>query len=199
MTTGSSSNTGPTHKLVEAGVTLLIALFGVIVIIGSVKAGINWGAEGPRAGFFPFYIGIFIVASSAINLWNGLREDNDELFAEWGQLRQVLSVVIPTAIYVGAMPFTGLYVASIDLHRMVHAMARQIPLADRPGGGVRHAHRHLLHFRALVSGPASEGADRRVARSLTSTHSQDSDYRDGRTRQSCFTALRSRCSRSTSW
>ena len=91
MTTGSSSNAGPTHKLVEAGVTLLIALFGVIVIVGSLKAGINWGAEGPRAGFFPFYIGIFIVASSAINLWNGLHEDNDGLFAEWGQLRQVMS------------------------------------------------------------------------------------------------------------
>jgi putative tricarboxylic transport membrane protein len=113
MTTGSSSKAGPTHKVVEAGITLLIALFGVIVIIGSIKAGINWGAEGPRAGFFPFYIGIFIVVSSAINLWNGLREDNDELFAEWGQLRQVMSVVVPTAIYVGAMPFTGLYLASI--------------------------------------------------------------------------------------
>jgi putative tricarboxylic transport membrane protein len=113
MTTGSSSKPGPAHKLVEAGITLLITLFGVIVIVGSVKAGINWGAEGPRAGFFPFYIGIFIVVASAINLWNGLREDNDELFAEWGQLRQVMSVVIPTAIYVGAMPFTGLYVASI--------------------------------------------------------------------------------------
>jgi putative tricarboxylic transport membrane protein len=112
MSTGSSSNTGPTHKLVEAGVTLSIALFGVIVIIGSVKAGINWGAEGPRAGFFPFYIGIFILVSSAINLWHGLREDNDGLFAEWGQLRQVLSVVVPTAIYVSAIPFIGLYVAS---------------------------------------------------------------------------------------
>ncbi|KRR16935.1 tripartite tricarboxylate transporter TctB family protein [Bradyrhizobium retamae] len=112
MTTGSSSNTGPTHKLVEAGVTLLIALFGVIVIAGSLKAGINWGPEGPRAGFFPFYIGLFIIASSGINLWNGLREDNDGLFAEWGQLRQVLSVVIPTGIYVGSMPFIGLYVAS---------------------------------------------------------------------------------------
>jgi len=111
MTTGSS-NAGPTHRLVEAGVTLLIALFGVIVIAGSLKAGINWGAEGPRAGFFPFYIGIFIVVSSAINLWNGLREGDDGLFAEWGQLRQVMSVVVPTAIYVGAMPFTGLYVAS---------------------------------------------------------------------------------------
>ena len=113
MTTGSSSNAGPAHKLVEAGVTLLIALFGAIVIAGSMKAGINWGAEGPRAGFFPFYIGVFIVVSSAINLWNGLHEGDDGLFAEWGQLRQVMSVVVPTAIYVGVMPFTGLYLASM--------------------------------------------------------------------------------------
>ena len=39
----------------------------------------------------------------------------DGLFAEWGQLRQVLSVVIPTAIYVSAIPFIGLYVASVVL------------------------------------------------------------------------------------
>ena len=107
------SGSGPTHKTLELGTALLIGVFGLIVIFGSLKAGINWGAEGPRAGFFPFYIGIFIVASSAINLWNGLHEDNDGLFAEWGQLRQVMSVVVPTAIYVGAMPFTGLYLASI--------------------------------------------------------------------------------------
>jgi hypothetical protein len=113
MTTGNSSKTGPTHKVVEAGITLLITLFGVVVIVGSVKAGINWGAEGPRAGFFPFYVGLAIVAASAINLRNGLREDDNSLFAEWGQLRQVLSVVLPTAIYVGAMPFTGLYLASM--------------------------------------------------------------------------------------
>src|SRR5258708_4399508 len=113
MTTNSPVAAGPTHQAVEAGVTLLIALFGAIVIVGSVKAGINWRAEGPRAGFFPFYIGIFIVAASAINLWNGWHDRSKGLFAEWGQLRQVMSVVVPTAIYVGAMPFTGLYVASI--------------------------------------------------------------------------------------
>ena len=112
MTT-NNPGAGPLHKTVEAGVTVAIALFGVIVIIGSMKAGINWGAEGPRAGFFPFYVGILIVAASAINLWNGLRERDKGLFAEWGQLRQVMSVVIPTAIYVGAMPFTGLYIASM--------------------------------------------------------------------------------------
>lgn len=112
MTT-NSPGAGPLHKTVEVGVTLAIALFGVIVILGSVKAGINWGAEGPRAGFFPFYVGIAIVASSAVNLWNVLQAPDKGLFAEWGQLRQVLSVVAPTAIYVGVMPFTGLYLASM--------------------------------------------------------------------------------------
>ncbi|MGJ4972332.1 MULTISPECIES: tripartite tricarboxylate transporter TctB family protein [unclassified Bradyrhizobium] len=104
---------GPSHKAVEAGVTLAIALFGIIVIIGSVKAGINWGAEGPRAGFFPFYVGLLIVAASAMNVRNTLREDDGRVFAEWGQLRQVMSVVVPTAIYVGALPFIGLYLASM--------------------------------------------------------------------------------------
>ena len=106
------TNAGPPHKAVEAGVTLLIAVFGAIVIYGSIKAGIGWGAEGPRAGFFPFYVGLFIVMSSAVNLWTALRDTDEPLFAEWGQLRQVSSVIIPTAIYVGTMPFIGLYVAS---------------------------------------------------------------------------------------
>ncbi len=48
MTTNSSHAAGPRHKVVEAGIAVLIALFGVVVIIGSLKAGINWGAEGPR-------------------------------------------------------------------------------------------------------------------------------------------------------
>ncbi len=113
MTARRSDAAGPTHKTMETGMALLIAAFGIIVIIGSVKAGISWGAEGPRAGFFPFYIGISIVAASAINLWSALRDHDDRLFAEWGQLRQVMSVVVPTAIYVGSMPFVGLYVASI--------------------------------------------------------------------------------------
>jgi putative tricarboxylic transport membrane protein len=112
MVAKTSRREGPSHKAVEAGVTLAIGLFGLVVVIGSIQAGINWGAEGPRAGFFPFYVGLFIIVATAFNLWNGLREEKDGLFAEWGQLRQVLSVVIPTAIYVASMPFIGLYVAS---------------------------------------------------------------------------------------
>jgi hypothetical protein len=87
----------------------------VIVIIGSIQAGIDWGAEGPRAGFFPFYLGVIIVISSAINLRNEIRGGRPGLFAEWSQLRQVMRVVIPTTLYVGTMPYIGLYVGSTVL------------------------------------------------------------------------------------
>jgi putative tricarboxylic transport membrane protein len=113
MTTQQSHTTGPTHKAVEASVTAVIGLFGAVVVYGSIKAGINWGAEGPKAGFFPFYIGLFIIISSLINLFNTLREEDGPLFAEWGQLKQVFSVIIPTGIYVAALPFIGLYIASM--------------------------------------------------------------------------------------
>ena len=112
MTERSGSASGPAHKTLEIGMALLIGAFGLVVIFGSLKAGINWGAEGPRAGFFPFYVGATIVGASAINLWGAQRDGDGRLFAEWGQLRQVLSVVIPTAIYVASMPFIGLYVSS---------------------------------------------------------------------------------------
>lgn len=112
MTERSGSATGPAHKTLEMGMALLIGAFGLVVIFGSMKAGINWGAEGPRAGFFPFYVGATIVVASGINLWHAQRDDDGRLFAEWGQLRQVMSVVIPTGIYVGSIPFIGLYVAS---------------------------------------------------------------------------------------
>jgi putative tricarboxylic transport membrane protein len=107
---------GPSHRMVEIGVTVFTLIFGVIVILGSLRAGIDWGVEGPRAGFFPFYIGLMIVVATIINFIRILLyEPADKLFAEWGQLRQVLAVVIPTAIYVALVPTLGIYVASVLL------------------------------------------------------------------------------------
>jgi putative tricarboxylic transport membrane protein len=109
----SSGRTGPSHRAVEIGVALFMALLAVIGIIGSLRVGIGWGAEGPKAGFFPFYISLIVLISCAVNLVSVFREFNgSEIFAEWGQLRQVLSVVIPTTIYVFAVPVLGMYVSS---------------------------------------------------------------------------------------
>ena len=107
---------GPRQRQVELGVAVATFLFGVIVIIGALYAGINWAVEGPRAGFFPFYLGVFILVSSIVNFIRVFPEvGRDKLFADWGQLRSVLSVVVPIVIYVGLVPFLGIYVASIFL------------------------------------------------------------------------------------
>jgi hypothetical protein len=111
-----ASQAGPSHRGVEIGVALLMAAFALVVIGGSMKAGIDWAFDGPRAGFFPFYIGLLILAASIFNLiqaWSGGR--SDRLFADWGQLGQVMAVVIPSAIYVALIPWVGLYVCSAML------------------------------------------------------------------------------------
>ena len=59
-----TGGTGPSHRGVEIGVALAIAALGLISIIGGMQVGIGWGADGPRAGFFPFYVGIIIIISS---------------------------------------------------------------------------------------------------------------------------------------
>ena len=63
-----SSGAGPAHRSVEIGVGLVILAFALIVIYGAWLAGINWGAEGPRAGFFPFYVGLSILIATIVNL-----------------------------------------------------------------------------------------------------------------------------------
>src|SRR4051794_25419427 len=96
----ASAEAGPSHRAVEIGVALVITGFAALVIVGSIKAGVNWGAEGPRAGFFPFYIALFILLASMVNLFSAFMDlPREKLFAEWGQLRRVVAVIIPTAVF----------------------------------------------------------------------------------------------------
>src|SRR3990170_4889477 len=109
-----SGGTGPSHRMVEIAVALIIGVFGVIAIYGSWRVGISWGAEGPRAGFFPFYVGLLVVIASALNIASVLRTQPDgKIFAEWPQLRQVGAVVGPATIYVLIIPHIGIYVSSM--------------------------------------------------------------------------------------
>jgi putative tricarboxylic transport membrane protein len=107
-----SQGYGPAHWVVEVGVALATAAFATIIIIGSLQAGIDWGAEGPKAGFFPFYVALIILAASAINLVQAFTAGNGGVFATWRQLFQVLSVAVPSGVYVALIPVIGIYVSS---------------------------------------------------------------------------------------
>ena len=101
-------------RWVELGLTLFTTLIGVVVMYGSVEQGIGWGDSGPEPGYFPFYIGLLLSAASVGNgvltlvRWKALSIS----FVSRSAFRQVLSVFIPIALFVAAMPFTGIYVAS---------------------------------------------------------------------------------------
>ena len=87
----------------ESVVALLFLVFGGGVMWDSWRIGARWGDDGPQAGYFPFYIGLFIVISAVMILVNALRmgrEEGGEAFVSRGQLRMVLTVLIPTVVYV---------------------------------------------------------------------------------------------------
>ena len=113
--TSHAAASGPRHRAVELGVAIAMIVFGALIMYGSLQVGIGWGPEGPKSGFFPFYLGVTIILASVLNLVAAATESSQKVFADWSQLVSVVSVVIPTTIYVFAVPWTGIYLASLIL------------------------------------------------------------------------------------
>lgn len=111
---GAEHRTGVATNVVEAVVAVLIAIMGAVVIQGSRALGSGWTSDGPGSGYFPFYIGVILCISGAGTLYQALlgKNRNTEIFVDSVQLKRVLSVLVPAAIYVLAVQFVGLYVAS---------------------------------------------------------------------------------------
>jgi hypothetical protein len=99
---------------VEAVVAAVILLFGLVTAVESWRLGARWTDDGPGAGYFPFYIGLVICFASIGILVKALRArgSDTEVFVDRESLRRVLQVLIPAALYVLAVQFIGIYVAS---------------------------------------------------------------------------------------
>jgi len=100
-------------RTVEIWTAAIVLLFGAIVVYDSQRLGARWGDDGPQPGYFPFYIGLLICASAAGILFRALRNRSPGAsFVSRQQLKLILVVLVPTAIYVGLVGYLGLYVAS---------------------------------------------------------------------------------------
>lgn len=100
--------------VIEAIVAVIVLALGLLVISGSAKLGSGWTTDGPGAGYFPFYIGLIICISAVGIFWQAVftKNRNTEIFVDGEALKRVLSVLVPAAIYVGAIQVLGIYVAS---------------------------------------------------------------------------------------
>ena len=116
MSEGQEGRAACRRKSAEIAVAALFFFVGALVMWDSVRLGIGWQeVHGPRPGYFPFYLGLIICISSAINLLRAalIPPERDKGFVEVGQLKLVLAVLVPTAIYATLVGWIGIYVASI--------------------------------------------------------------------------------------
>ena len=101
----------------ELVVALVLMALAALVISDSLRVGIGWADDGPKAGYFPFYIGLMLllssgwVAVSTLLRWRKLTAS----FVGREALSGVVAVAWPTLIYVGLIGFTGIYAASVLL------------------------------------------------------------------------------------
>lgn len=101
------------HRSAEIAIAVLFLLIAAVVMWDSRRLGAKWDFDGPQAGYFPFYVGLIMFVSSVANLVFALRPRfKDRTFVEVGQLGLVLKVLVPAAIYVAIIVWTGIYVAS---------------------------------------------------------------------------------------
>ncbi len=102
-------------RTMDIVVALLMLAAAAVVISDSIRVGIGWQEnEGPRAGYFPFYIGVLLGVASAVNLIRALFDAKGatRTFTTAPAIRQVLAVLLPLLVYVAAVAYIGIYVAS---------------------------------------------------------------------------------------
>ena len=111
---------------------LILMAGGLLVIWDALRLGIGWGTDGPKSGFFPFWLAVFLLATCAIIARRrgagrpaalrhpGAARAGPQRAGARGGVRRCSS------------QFVGLYVAAGALHRLLHALGR--PLRVGAGG-----------------------------------------------------------------
>lgn len=101
-------------KAVEIGVAALVFLFGAVIVFDSIRIGARWGEDGPQPGYFPFYVGLSICVASVTILVRALRDPAlaAKSFVSRESLKKILTVLVPTVVYVALIKYLGFYVAS---------------------------------------------------------------------------------------
>ena len=113
MSDGGEGRPAFGQKSAEVVVSVLFLALGALVIYDSVRLGARWGSDGPEAGYFPFYIALLMSIASAVTLVLALvKKGEDRAFVAVDQLKLVLSVLVPSIVYVGLIALLGIYVAS---------------------------------------------------------------------------------------
>ena len=103
-------------RMMDIITALLFMAVGLIVMVGSLKLGASWGSDGPEAGYFPFYISLIILLSSAVTLYQAAivdKKKKTESFVDKESFKQVMAVLLPAVVFVLGVQLIGIYISSV--------------------------------------------------------------------------------------
>ncbi|MFN0004624.1 MAG: tripartite tricarboxylate transporter TctB family protein [Burkholderiaceae bacterium] len=104
-------------RWMELIVAAFFAGIGLLVVIDSFRTGYQWSSDGPQPGYFPFYIGCTLIVGSIVvasqTLLGWRKSENLEPFVIFDQLRLMMTILIPTCLFVLGVVLIGFYVASV--------------------------------------------------------------------------------------
>jgi putative tricarboxylic transport membrane protein len=133
-------------RIADLVTAAMLMLLGGIVIYDAVRIGVGWGNEGPRSGFFPFWLATLMVVLSAVIFLQALIGRSEKPFVTRERFVPVVKVLAPIAgfiiltdppgpwsglgLYVAGGLYLGFYMRWVGRHdwRSVVALSVAVPL-----------------------------------------------------------------------
>jgi hypothetical protein len=102
------------RNAMEVITAVVIFALGIVMMVDNFKLGAGWASDGPESGYFPFRIGAILCIASFVVALRSLMsaKGQTEEFVSWDKFKLVLTVLVPTTIYVLGIQFLGMYIAS---------------------------------------------------------------------------------------
>ena len=104
-------------RAVDIAACLLLLAFAALMAFDNWRSGAGWASDGPKAGYFPFYLALLLGAASLYGLVKAIAERAGAVspFVNRDQLRRVMQVLVPTFLFCLFTEWLGIYVASFLL------------------------------------------------------------------------------------
>lgn len=99
-------------RVADLVTSFVLMSLGGVVLYDALRLGIGWGTDGPRSGFFPFWLAVLLVVVSAAIAVQALLRGDGQPFVRRDQFRLVLKVLAPATALVVVIQPLGLYVAA---------------------------------------------------------------------------------------
>jgi putative tricarboxylic transport membrane protein len=99
-------------RAVDLATASILVLLGGVVVLDAMRIGIGWSSDGPRSGFFPFWLGVILIVAAVTIGIQAWRRSTVKSFVSREQLGPVLKVLWPAVTMVILIQPLGLYVAA---------------------------------------------------------------------------------------